>query len=169
MGSEERYEYDEVTLLSAFAVGVPGKRTFFLGMGEKKNWLRIWVEKEHLQALIIGIKELLFTLSQEKIASPQETEPLLASDDIHSGLPSAELDIVQMTLGYDQGRATVELLVQKSGSQEKNLSEVHCRVTLAQLKKLGDQAASVCAAGRPLCPLCGGPIDPTGHSCPKEN
>ncbi|MGH9041277.1 MAG: DUF3090 family protein, partial [Acidimicrobiia bacterium] len=24
-------------------------------------------------------------------------------------------------------------------------------------------------AGRPPCPLCGGPLDPEGHVCPKLN
>ncbi len=24
-------------------------------------------------------------------------------------------------------------------------------------------------AGRPLCPLCGGPLDPKGHDCPRTN
>ena len=24
-------------------------------------------------------------------------------------------------------------------------------------------------AGRPLCPLCGGPLDPRGHDCPRTN
>ena len=25
------------------------------------------------------------------------------------------------------------------------------------------------AAGRPPCPFCGGPLDPTGHICPRAN
>ena len=24
-------------------------------------------------------------------------------------------------------------------------------------------------AGRPPCPLCGGPLDPRGHDCPRTN
>jgi uncharacterized repeat protein (TIGR03847 family) len=168
MGTEERFEYDEVTLLSPFAVGVPGKRTFFLGLGEKSNWLRVWLEKEHLEALALGIEQLFLTLSQEKVHIPKEADVPL-SDETPSGLPSAELDIVQMTLGYDRGKATIELSVQRSGSREKNESEVLCRATPAQLKKLGSQARKVCAAGRPLCPRCGGPIDPTGHVCPEQN
>jgi uncharacterized repeat protein (TIGR03847 family) len=166
---EERYEFDEVTLLSAFAVGVPGKRTFFLVMGEKKDWVRVWLEKEQLEVLALGIDQLLFTLSQEHIRLPQEAEGPPLSDDIPSGLPSAELEIVQIALGYEQEKATIELLVHGLGPLEQHQSEVYCHVTLAQLKKLGSQATSVCAAGRPRCALCGGPIDQTGHICPKNN
>ena len=168
MGTEERYEFDEVTLLSAFAVGVPGKRTFFLGIGDKNNWVRIWLEKEHLQALALGIEQLLFTLSQEKSVSAGSRGPPL-SDDTPLGLPSAELEIVQMTLGYEEGKATSELLVQSSGAHEQNPSEVYCRVTIGPTKKACQPGQKICAAGRPLCPICGGPIDPTGHVCPEQN
>jgi uncharacterized repeat protein (TIGR03847 family) len=169
MSKPERYEFNEVTILSAFAVGVPGKRTFFLGIGKPNNWLRIWLEKEHLQALVVAIEQLFFTLSQEKIDLPEEGKTPSLSEDIASILPSAELDIAQITLGYDQGSATIELLVQRSGSQEEDLSEVDLRVTLVQLKEFGSQVTRVCAAGRPLCPICGDPIDPSGHVCPKQN
>jgi len=27
----------------------------------------------------------------------------------------------------------------------------------------------VVAAGRPPCPLCGNPLDPEGHVCPRQN
>ncbi len=167
MESEERYEYDEVTLLSPFAVGAPGKRTFFLAIGKKNDWVRIWVEKEHLQAFIQAVEQLFAILAEEKIdvSHAAEAPP---SDEIPSGLPRAELDIVQMILGYDEEKATIEITVQRSGAQEPNPLTVFCRATLAQIKKFSHQAEKVCAAGRPLCPICGGPIDPTGHVCPAE-
>ena len=31
------------------------------------------------------------------------------------------------------------------------------------------QARALAAAGRPLCRLCGQPIDPSGHACPRLN
>jgi uncharacterized repeat protein (TIGR03847 family) len=168
MGTEESFEFNEVTLISAFAVGIPGKRTFFMGIGNRNNWVRIWLEKEHLQALAGAIEQLLSTLSQEQIDVPREEETG-ASDDVPKGLPSAELDVVQMQLGYEEGKATLEIIVQRAGANEPNPLEVHCRVLLAQLKKLGNQAIRVCAAGRTPCPICGGPIDPEGHVCPAQN
>jgi hypothetical protein len=29
--------------------------------------------------------------------------------------------------------------------------------------------ARLVEAGRPTCPLCGGPLDPKGHDCPRTN
>lgn len=166
---KESYKFDEVTLLSAIAVGVPGKRTFFLVMGEKEEWVRLWLEKEQLESLALAIDQLFFTLSQEHIRLPKKVDGLPLSDDIPSGLPTTELNIDQITLGYEQEKVTIELLVHALGPQAQRISEVNCQATLAQLRKLGNQAKNVCAAGRPRCRLCGGPIDPTGHSCPRLN
>ena len=166
---EKRYEFDEVTLLSAVAMGVPGKRTFFLIMGQKEDWVRVWLEKELLEALALAIGQFLFTLSQENLRFPLEAEETPLSDYVPSGLPSAELEIDQIALGYDHERAMLNLLVHVLGPQREDLAELYCRATLAQLKKLGNQAKSLCAAGRPRCALCGNPIDPTGHICPKSN
>lgn len=165
----EHYELDEVTLFSAFAVGVPGKRTFFLATGHKEDWVRVWLEKEQLEALALAIDQLLFTISQEHHRSPREAEGPSMSDDVPTGMPKAELETDQMTLGFDQERATLNILVHASGPQKVDWTELSCRATLAQLKKLSKQAKSLCAAGRPRCVFCGGPIDPEGHSCPKNN
>jgi len=166
---EERHEFGDVMLLSAFAVGVPGKRTFFLVMGEKEKWLRLWLEKEQLEALTLAIDQLFFTLSQEHIHLLQEAEGPSLSDDIPSGLPSVELEIDQITLGYEQESATINLLVHVLGPRGQHPSEVYCQASLTQLRKFCSQAKGVCAAGRSRCLLCGGPIDPTGHNCPKLN
>jgi uncharacterized repeat protein (TIGR03847 family) len=32
-----------------------------------------------------------------------------------------------------------------------------------------ERAQRVVASGRPPCPLCGQPLDPTGHLCPRRN
>ena len=34
---------------------------------------------------------------------------------------------------------------------------------------LARHGSQVVARGRPLCPLCGNPLDPTGHICPAMN
>jgi uncharacterized repeat protein (TIGR03847 family) len=42
-------------------------------------------------------------------------------------------------------------------------------VTRAQLRVLARHGSQVVARGRPACPLCGNPLDPTGHICPAQN
>lgn len=166
---QRNYEFAETALISAIAVGVPGKRTFFLAIGEKEKWIRLWLEKEHLEVLALAIDQLLHTLAQQNIHLHPEAEIQPLSSEVPSGLPAVELEIEQIALGYEQESPTLRFLVHGVGPLEQDPSEVHCRITMTQLLKLGDQAKSICAAGRPRCPICGGPIDPSGHICPKTN
>ena len=166
---EKRYEFDEVTLLSAVAMGVPGQRTFFLVVGRKGEWVRAWIEKEQLQALALGIDQFLFTISQERPELSPKAGGKPLPDDIPAEFPSAELEVDEIALGYDKGTAAQDCSVHVVGPQKLDRALLHCQVTLAQLKHLGSQAKKVCAAGRPRCVLCGGAIDPTGHVCPRSN
>lgn len=166
---EKRYEFSEVTYLSVFVVGAPGKRTFFLIVGQNKEWVRVWMEKEQLEALAVAIDQFLLTLSQKHLISSPEAEGAALPDDVPTGMPSAELEIEQITLGFNQKRAALDFLAHGLGPRKEEQAVLQCRTTLAQLKKLGDQARSICAAGRPRCVLCGGPIDPAGHICPMNN
>jgi uncharacterized repeat protein (TIGR03847 family) len=43
------------------------------------------------------------------------------------------------------------------------------RVTAAAARSFVQRAAQVIASGRPPCPLCGQPLDPQGHICPRKN
>ena len=43
------------------------------------------------------------------------------------------------------------------------------RITPAAARAFVARALRVVAAGRPPCPLCGQPLDPQGHLCPRRN
>jgi uncharacterized repeat protein (TIGR03847 family) len=43
------------------------------------------------------------------------------------------------------------------------------RLTPAAAAGFVERAGRVVAAGRPPCPLCGRPLDPQGHLCPRKN
>ena len=42
-------------------------------------------------------------------------------------------------------------------------------MTRAQVLAMVRHAASVVGAGRELCQICGRPMDPAGHLCPRNN
>ena len=43
------------------------------------------------------------------------------------------------------------------------------RLTPPQARVFATRAATVVSAGRPACQVCGGPVDPSGHLCPRAN
>jgi uncharacterized repeat protein (TIGR03847 family) len=42
-------------------------------------------------------------------------------------------------------------------------------LTAAQARAMASRGSAAVERGRPPCPLCGGPLDPTGHVCPRLN
>jgi len=46
---------------------------------------------------------------------------------------------------------------------------VRVRLTPTRARAFAERALRTIAAGRPPCPLCGQPLDPTGHLCPRRN
>ena len=166
---EKSYDFEEPDLLSVIAVGVPGKRTFFLAIGEKEDWMRLWLEKEHLEAVSIAVDQFFDRLSQEYRQFSEEPEKRSSGDNLPAGLPSGEFEIDQIGIGFDQEEVVLEFLVHSLGPRNMDGIQVTCRVNPGEVKRLGNQAREVCAAGRPRCELCGRPIDPTGHDCPMQN
>jgi uncharacterized repeat protein (TIGR03847 family) len=166
---DKRYDFEEPGLLSAIAVGVPGKRTFFLVIGEKEDWIRLWLEKEQLEALTVAIDQVFVTLSQELRTLSEEPAFPFSSDDLPVGLPSGEFEIDQIGIGFEKEKVVFEFLVHASGPQNVGEIEVSCWINPAKVRRLGIQAREVCAAGRPRCKFCGRPIDPSGHDCPMQN
>jgi uncharacterized repeat protein (TIGR03847 family) len=51
--------------------------------------------------------------------------------------------------------------------EPEELFVVHLTPTQARI--FASRAASVVSAGRPSCQFCGGPVDPSGHLCPRAN
>ena len=46
---------------------------------------------------------------------------------------------------------------------------VRVRLTPLAARAFAERALRTVAAGRPPCPFCGLPLDPTGHICPRKN
>jgi len=164
---EQHYQFDVVELLSPVAMGVPGKRTFFLIIGQKEKWVRIWLEKYLLESLAMAIDQFLLNLSREHLNL--ERGSLSQSDALPKGFPSAELEVEEIGIGLDRRMATLVFNVHGVGPKAAEHAELQCLVNRTQLEKLAEQARKVVAAGRPICTICGNPIDPSGHICPGGN
>jgi uncharacterized repeat protein (TIGR03847 family) len=87
-----------------------------------------------------------------------------------------------LTLGWDggAGRVLVEARAQDEDGEaidpdddddedEDGPDLLRVRMTAAAARGFVERAARVVAGGRPPCPLCGAPLDPLGHICPRRN
>lgn len=157
------------------AVGEPGHRTFYLQAGLGDEGITLKLEKQHVQALTEYLGEILADLPAP--------EPHLA-DHEPGGLREpvqANWDAGSLRLSYDSALdrivvAAEEIRPVETGPGETGPGEHPEDVRTAVIGLSRRQAAAMVAAGkellgsgRPLCHLCGRPVDPEGHSCPRAN
>ena len=150
--------------------GEPGQRTFHLAMEAGRAVATLWLEKEQLFQLALGLQEALQSLkAEERDNSGGSVVPEWSGEEL-----SLDFKAGQMSLVYDHQSNSFRLTayeLQPEGSEisPEDASSVSFSITTAQATKVAEEALQICAAGRPRCFLCGLPIDPEGHVCPRSN
>jgi uncharacterized repeat protein (TIGR03847 family) len=74
-----------------------------------------------------------------------------------------------MTLTYSQDEKSFEVSLVELVDEGDEPATGHFEASLAQMQALATHAAALISAGRPPCPMCGGPIDHDGGVCPRLN
>jgi uncharacterized repeat protein (TIGR03847 family) len=167
-------ELDPVTRLTTDAVGVPGRRTFFLQANSGAEQVTLLVEKEQIQLLSERLASWLPELAAARPEDPEETKAAETSPvELQEPLVPA-FRVGQLSLSYDADRDRItivaeELVADPDRDDQEEAQEVRMVVTRPQLRVLAKHGSDVVARGRPSCPLCGNAMDPTGHVCPAQN
>lgn len=167
--AEEQYIFDSVTELTAAARGVPGKRTFYFIAGQGASWVRVWLEKEQLQALATAIDQILTTLDASQEKGPQPATASLPSVNEPPEPPDGEFQVGRLGLGHDPKRDMIVVVAHRQELDENDPPTLQFSANRPQMQALSQRIKEVAASGRPNCPLCGGPVDPEGHTCPRHN
>ena len=162
------YEFEEVDGFAAGAVGEPGQRVFYVQA--RHGGMTVSVKCEKQQVAAIG-DYLLRVLHDLPTPEPSATN----GADFH--LPDDPAFVLgPVGLGYD--RESDRLLVQleeidlsDEDTETEALDRGHLRVyiTRGQAAAFCRHVAELIAGGRPPCQWCDGPLDPTGHACPRMN
>ena len=169
-------ELDPVTRLTADAVGEPGQRTFYLQAADARgDQVTLLVEKEQVRRLAENLETWLPEVAAGRPEDPAEAAAAEAGVLALAEPLEPDFRVGQLSLSYDEERDRVLVIATElQADEEEPLEladplEVRLLVTRAQLRVLARHGAEVVARGRPLCPLCGNPLDPTGHICPAQN
>ncbi|MGB6896505.1 MAG: DUF3090 family protein [Dehalococcoidia bacterium] len=160
------HDFEKVETFEAEAIGQPGQRTFRLRIRNQTDAASIWLEKEQLAALSLAIRQILAQLSGGEVTEPRPP-PALSSD--FPSQPSVDFKVGRLGLGYDDSEATLILFAYEMEEKEDSPPFFICRASQEQARAFSDMADAAVAAGRPICPLCDGSIDPEGHVCPRSN
>jgi uncharacterized repeat protein (TIGR03847 family) len=165
---ERSHEFHHPDYVMVRALGQPGKRTFYLEVGEGTYAVRLWLEKLQLQMLSDAIRQLLASLSGETSEEPEDRRTT-ASTRPEEGPFDLEFQVGKLALGYDERRNRLVIYVYTQEATGHAPPSFACWTSRRRLEALADEIDRVCAAGRPMCPLCNQPMDPEGHICPRKN
>jgi uncharacterized repeat protein (TIGR03847 family) len=179
-----RFLFDSPDRFIAGTVGAPGNRTFFLQARDGTRIVSVALEKVQVAALTQRLGDLLEELERRGIEGAED-RPGAVGDTAALDEPINEaFRAGTLTLGWDTADNLIVLealeLVEEDEDEddEPDLADdddedgpdlLRVRFTPASAREFIARAVRVVAAGRPPCPLCGQPLDPQGHLCPRRN
>jgi hypothetical protein len=155
------FDFDRPERFVAGTVGQPGERTFYLQVRESGQTVSVALEKVQVSLLADRLKDLVDELHRRV-------------DDLPAD-PAPGEDVAPLDLPLDE-EFRVGTLALAAGEPAEPLSDapegpdvLRVRLSVAYARSFVSRAERVVAAGREPCPLCGLPLDPEGHICPRMN
>lgn len=158
------FEFADVDRFCAGAVGEPGSRVFFLQVAAEGALVSLKIEKQQVAALAEYLARILDDLAPAEESTEVENE--VAEPVV------AEWAVGTMGVAIDESDDRIVLMVEEVADPEDpeaDPARLRAGLSRDQVNAFIEQARDLVARGRPLCQLCGGPMDPDGHVCPRLN
>lgn len=171
--SGQQIDLNPVSRITVNAIGQPGQRTFYLQGRKGAQLVTLICEKETARALA---EALVHLLEEIKTKYPQGSRYMKQVSNMDLEEPIApEFRVGQMSLEYDESKDHVivicrEMLADDIDDAEAATVRFHC--TRTQVDALAEHTLEVVSKGRPVCQLCGKPMDAEGNVlgfCPRRN
>lgn len=174
--------YDPPQRWVSGSVGPPGQRTFFLQASDGSRRSTVSLEKEQVRLLGESLVELIDQVaplegSPEAAASYVDAAPLDTpiEDDFRVQRLAVAWDGTRRRVviaAYD--RPEVEDILELDPAEDypwtgRQPESVTVVLDAARARAFAQRCATSVEGGRPSCPFCGQPLDPTGHICPRAN
>jgi uncharacterized repeat protein (TIGR03847 family) len=164
------FQFDSPDHFVAGAVGEPGARTFYLQARQGERVVTVRLEKLQVAALAQRIEDVLAA-----VGDPMPDEQ---PDDDDQGLRLPFVDTFRvgpMALGWDATSAQIVIEAQPESEEDEFIElpdgavegpdVVRVRLVAGAARAFARRAATLVEAGRPACPFCGEPLEPSGHFC----
>ena len=177
----DSFEFVEPDSVMPGAVGQPGHRTFFLQVAENGAAVSFKVEKQQVAALceyLGGILADLAPVADEERAAPGPArEPVdlawvvgrlaVAYEEADDRIVVVAEEFVQIDEADAEAIDLDDPAALVAAGYEPATAKF--RLTRAQVADFIAAGNDIVRAGRPPCRLCGQPLDPEGHACPRLN
>lgn len=148
------YNFDAPDAVMVGTRGAVGQRLFLLQVRQGRRLVIVKMEKQALVSLAAWLAQQVKEIGRPgHLPDPVELEP------------EYEVDFVAGDIAISVADGTIELTVE-SLDEEDELSVI---LSPEWAATLSIAITRLVEQGRPPCPLCGGPLDPRGHDCPRTN
>jgi uncharacterized repeat protein (TIGR03847 family) len=161
------FDLPAVDRITVGTVGPAGKRTFYLQARQQDRLITLKLEKQQVGALARFLTGMLADL------------PAVGAlpDNLDLEEPALEeWPVGTLQITYDAEADQVILVAEEAVFVAEDDEPVEGVGAMARFGATREQVAAVAIrgralveAGRPPCPLCGNPLDPAGHVCPRTN
>ncbi|HQZ14269.1 MAG TPA: DUF3090 family protein [Acidimicrobiia bacterium] len=176
------FEFLPVDYASAGAIGEPGKRVFMIQGKTEDELIGVLVEKQQIELLASQSIEFLDSLNlefkEESVATPKDFEQAGVLSPIEPKFRASTMGLI-----FDPVTQFVTLELRERPVDDEQNSEskidfplenlndrvIRFTMTRAQLRAMAVRGVESVNAGREPCPLCQGPMDLSGHICPRLN
>lgn len=160
------FEFTEPDLFTTGAVGPPGERVFFLQAREGRQVASLKLEKQQVAALADYLAEQLADTPDHAVHGTSDLSL------VEPAVP--EWIVGPLGIAYDDDVDRFILVAEElvdAEEAERGIEPATARFRLRrdQVEAFVEHARHVVEAGRPPCILCGQPVDPSGHACPRNN
>jgi uncharacterized repeat protein (TIGR03847 family) len=185
------FEWPDVDWATVGTVGPPGQRVFYLQARQGGEQITLKLEKQQVAAIAQFLAEILSDLP---VADPLPDDDSLALTEP----VQAEWAVGGLQLAYDSDADRIVILAEEITGEEDpedpydpdqtgetgglrggdpsgggdpagDRGTGRLSLTRTQAAAIVRRGWDLVQAGRPTCALCGHPIDPDGHSCPRTN
>jgi uncharacterized repeat protein (TIGR03847 family) len=162
------FDLSSVQRITVGTVGEVGHRVFYLQARQGDQVVTLKLEKQQVGALAQLLGDVLSDLPPVGELPVEETLELE-----QPALP--EWPVGTIRIDYDRDSDQVVLVAEElveldeSGEPEVTGGIARFAASREQVAALAHRGAELIQAGRPPCPLCGYPLDPGGHACPRTN
>lgn len=176
------YSYDPPERFIAGTVGQPGERAFYLQASGGGQTTSVALEKVQVSQLAERLDELLDEVLRRSAgaAAVPASAPVTLADDGPLELPLMEdfrVGAIALAWDHDGERVIIEAQEESEEPLEPLAEDIpedgpailRVRITAAAARAFSQRALQIVSQGRPPCPLCGLPLDPSGHVCPRQN
>lgn len=159
-------------------IGEPGSRSFYLQAKDGARIVTVGLEKEQSALLAAKIDEILDELmvqSGNSITVPATTPIELVDND---PLEPVEVEFRTGALGLGWDPTTAQVVIEAYPVVDVSDSDLGpdeaiveptemmvVRIPIGTARAFAKRTLEIVGSGRPLCPLCGMPMDSGGHAC----